>query len=139
MSATPGTPPPLCTLDPARLKADGFTESGSKHFCETVEDYAERLHERATHLGDVDKAPKMTREITHEHVRASSHSIARSFGSPPRSGWLVAAQVGEYIATATAGVGGGHLDKQGGIIAFGLGVSVAVVLVVTRLMNGKAE
>jgi hypothetical protein len=130
---------PVATIDEQQLRAAGFTESGLRHFGETVRDYAAELMQKAVHLGEADKAPAMLAEVTHEHVRASAHSIARSYGTPPRRKWLVVSQVGEYVSTAIAGVGGGHLEKQGGILAFALGVSVAVILVVVRLTHAKVE
>ena len=57
--------------------------------------------------------------------------------SPPK--WLIPANVGEYLATAVAGVGGGHLDKPWGIAAFGIGISIAVILVVVRLTIGRGN
>lgn len=138
---TVASPPskPLVTIDTAELKARGFTESGIKQFCSTVTDYVTTLAERAVHLGDADKAPGMDPEVGHDNVRASAHSIARSFGAPSKSPWLIVGQIAEYLATAVAGVGGGHLDKQPGVIAFGVGVSVAVILVVVRLTYGRGD
>jgi hypothetical protein len=127
------------SVDEKQLRNKGFTNSGVTQFCESVRDYCRQLLDRAVHLGDADKAPDMEREITHDHVRGSAHSIARSFGTPPRSKWLITAHVTEYLATAVAGIGAGHLDKPTGIISFGVGVSVAVILVVVRLTHGKGE
>lgn len=137
MAGTDDSHSNIVEIDEAELKSQGFTHSGSKRFSSTVTDYAEQLRERATHRGDADKAPGMDREITHDHVRASAHSMAKTFGKPSKSRWLIATQVGEYIATAVAGVGGGHLDKSLGILAFGIGVSIAVILVVVRLTQNR--
>ncbi|MBI1929613.1 hypothetical protein HYR99_35870 [Candidatus Poribacteria bacterium] len=139
MTNNQATKPSPVTVDTTALNTMGFTPSGLKHFRETVLDYSQQLLERAVHRGDADKAQGMEREITHDHVRASAHSIARSFGAPLCSKWLVVAQVGEYLSTAAAGVGGGHLDKPWGIICFALGVSMAVILVVVRLTRGKGD
>lgn len=129
----------LATINDAALASAGFTASGAKQYRQTVEDYATALASRSANLGEADKAPGLPAEITHEHVRASAHSMARAFGSGQRSAWAVAGQVGEYVATAVAGVGGGHLDKQAGIWTFGIAVSVAVVLVVARLAKGDKQ
>lgn len=78
-------------------------------------------------------------EITHEHVRNGAFSIARTFGKPQKSKWLIASQIGEYVFTALAGVGGGHLDKKEGVLALFIGGSLAVILLVVRLTQSKAE
>jgi hypothetical protein len=116
-----------------------FTPSGQVKYDQTVADYSRELLERAAQLGEIAKAPNMSAEVTHEHVRAAAHSIARTFGTPPKSKWMIAANVAEYIAAAVAGVGGGHLDKSVGIGAFGLGLTVAVLLVVVRLTHSKGD
>lgn len=134
-----GTSASTVEVKEADLKTKGFTDSGVQQFSTTVLDYAATLLARAVHFGEADKAPGMQAEIGHEHVRGAAFSIARSFGTPSRSGWSIVGQIGEYVATAVAGVGGGHLDKKEGIIAFGIGVSVAVILVVVRLASRKGE
>ena len=118
------------------LDTQHFTQSGKKQFVETVRDYADQLLSKSVHHGEIDKADGLDAEITHDHVRASSHSISASFGKPPVKNWLVPVNVFEYLATAAAGVGGGHLDTPWGIATFGIGISVAVVLVVIRLTFG---
>ena len=127
------------SLSEEQLKAAGFTESGTPRFTETVKEYSNVLFARAIHYGDVDKAPNLPREITHEHVRAAAVSMAKSFGKTAKSKWTTLGQIGEYIFTAIAGVGGGHLDNQYGIAAFGLGLSGAVILVVIRITKNKSE
>jgi hypothetical protein len=139
MDSGGGSEAPLVTLNQAALDAKGFTNSGSQRFQSTVQDYAQQLLQRAVLFGEADKAAGMAAEVTHEHIRASALSISRSFGRPTQSKWLIAAQVGEYVATAAGGVGAGHLDKPWGIINFALGVSIAVILVVVRLTQGKGE
>lgn len=118
------------------LDTHHFTHSGKKQFVETVRDYAEQLLSKSVYHGEIDKADGLDAEITHDHVRASAHSISASFGKPPVKNWLVPVNVFEYLATAAAGVGGGHLDKPWGTATFGIGISVAVVLVVIRLTFG---
>lgn len=118
------------------LDAQHFTHSGKKQFVETVQDYARQLLTKSLYFGEIDKADGLAPEVTHDHVRASAHSISASFGKPPAKAWLVPVNVFEYLATAAAGIGGGHLDKPWGIATFGIGISVAVVLVVVRLTFG---
>ena len=137
--STPTVPPQVVEIKLAELKTKGFTDSGVAQFSKTVVEYASAVLDRAVSFGEAAKAPGMSPEIGHDQVKGATVSIAKSFGTPVRSGWSIAGQVGEYLATAVAGVGGGHLDKKEGIIAFGLGVSIAVVLVVARLTIGKQE
>lgn len=121
------------------LQKKGFTGSGIRQFRDTLTDYGRELMERATHFGEADKAVGMQLEVAHDHVRSAAHSMAKSFGNKLYSPWLIASQVGEYLFTATAGVGGGHLDKPAGIVCFGVGISIAVILVVVRLTRTKAD
>lgn len=120
VSSNPNSPSPV-TVNESDVENQGFTRSGLTQYSVTVRDYSQQLLERAVHLGDADKAPGMQREITHDHVRASAHSMARSFGKPSRSRGLVVAQVGEYVATALAGVGGGTRRQKLGHCTFGFG------------------
>lgn len=136
---TGNTLPSIVEVNGDGLKTKDFTDSGVRQFSTTVLEYADKLLNRASHYGEAGKAPGMAAEISHDHVRAAAVSIARSYGVPARSGWSVAGQVGEYLATAVAGVGGGHLDTGAGVIAFGLGLVIAVILVSVRLGRGKGE
>lgn len=117
----------------------GFTVSGSQEFATTVYDFASTLLKRCVVFGENNKAPNMPAEIAHDHVRMAALSMSRSFGAPSRSAWSIASQVCEYLATAVAGIGGGHLDKPTGIAVFALGISFAVVLFVTRLASRRGE
>lgn len=129
----------LTVVKDLSLTTRGFTNSGVKHFRETVRDYSQCLLERAVHYGDIVKADGMPAEITHDHVRSSAHSIAQGFGTPERPKWLIATQIGEYLGTAAAGVGAGYLKDPWGIVTFALGVSTAVILVAVRLNTWKTD
>ncbi|EAQ82329.1 hypothetical protein DSM3645_01405 [Blastopirellula marina DSM 3645] len=127
----------MINLDQDVLDAKGFTLSGKQQFSSTVHDYTDHLLERSLQYGNVDKADGLPVEVTHDHVRASAQSLTTADSRMAPSKWLIAAHVSEYLSTAAAGVGGGHLDEQWGIITFGLGISAAVLLVVIRLTKGK--
>ena len=133
------TDPPDVNLSDDQLRDAGFTNSGVPRFKETVKEYSGLLFQQAVKFGEVDRAANLPREITHEHIRASAFSIAKSFGKPAKPKWFIPVQIGEYISAAIAGVGGGHLDKPLGIAAFGLGLTAGVILVVTRLTKTKSE
>jgi hypothetical protein len=120
------------------LDAKHFTASGKRQFTLTVADYVRQLLAKSIHFGEIDKADGLNAEITHDHVKASAHAIASSYSKPTIPMWVIVVQVLEYVATAAAGVGGGHLDKPWGIGTFGVGVSIAVILVVIRLTQSKS-
>jgi len=124
---------PEIKISNEELGIAGFTNSGVPRFNETVKGYSGLLFERAIHFGDVDKAPNLPREITHDHVRAAAYSIANSYGKPTTSKWSTVGQIGEYVAIAVVGAGGSNLDNQYGVLAFGVGLLIATVLIVTRL------
>lgn len=130
---------PEIKISGEELNTAGFTNSGAPRFIETVKDYSRLLFERAIHFGDVDKAPNLQREITHDHVRAAAYSIANSYGKPTKSKWSTAGQIGEYLAIAVVGAGGSNLDSNYGVLFFGVGLLVAVVLIVARLTKAKSE
>lgn len=114
------------------LEQDGFTQSGRQRYSQTVGDFSDTLHQKAVLYADADKAPGMNREVTHDHVRSAAHAIATVGPRSPHSKSSVVCQVGEYVFTAMAGVGGGQLGQQWGIICFGAGLTAAVVLFVIR-------
>ena len=130
---------PDINISGEELNIAGFTNSGAPRFNETIEGYSRLLFERAIHFGDIDKATNLPREITHDHVRAAAYSIANSYGKPTKSKWSTVGQIGEYVAIAVAGAGGSNLDDQYGVLAFGVGLSIAVILIVARLMKTKSE
>ncbi|MCK5722397.1 MAG: hypothetical protein KAI84_07640 [Gammaproteobacteria bacterium] len=130
---------PEIKMSDEELNIAGFTNSGAPQFNETVEGYSRLLFERAIHFSDVDKATNLPREITHDHVRAAAHSIANSYGKPTKSKWSTVGQIGEYVAIAIVGVGGSNLDNQYGVLVFGVGLLIAVVLIVARLTKTKSE
>ena len=119
------------------LKEAGFTESGKSRYSATLAGYSEALFSKAVNYGEVDKAPDIPREVTHDHVRAAAHSIAASYGSPQRSKLAVFLQILEYVFTAAAGVGGGNLKESWGVPVFVLGVALAVVCFVVRSLKEK--
>jgi len=119
------------------LAEAGFTNSGKTKFKETIQDFSNQIFEKAVRYGDAEKGDGLQREITHDHITAASSTISRTFGKKQKSSWLVASQVGEYLCTGVAGVGGGNLKEQWGIITFGIGLGIAVILIVVRLTNSK--
>ena len=121
------------------IDRQGFTRSGRVQFIKTVRDYATQLGKKAISYGDGDKALGMQREVTHDHVRAAAHTMARKFGRTPRTKWMIACQVSEYLFTAIMGIGAGNLASQWGMLTFSGGISAAVILIVLRLAKSAED
>lgn len=121
------------------LDSAGFTNSGKTKFKETIQDFSNQVFEKSVRYGDAEKGDGLQREITHDHIKTASFNISKTFSKKNKSNWLIAAQVGEYIFTGVAGVGGGNLKEQWGIITFGLGLGFAVILIVVRLTNNSKD
>lgn len=119
------------------LTKNGFTESGKSRFNQTISDYTEELFTKASHYGKIDQAKDLPIEITHEHVRQAAYSIANSFGKDRPSKWAVAGNIGEYIFTALAGIGGGNMNESWGQLTFGISLALVVILIVFRLFRTK--
>jgi len=116
-----------------QLEEAGFTESGRSRYLKTVQDYSDEVFNRSVKYGELDKDQSSNLEVTHEHVRESAHSIARSYGKERPTGWAVFGQIGEYVFTAVAGIGGGNLSTSWGTPVFGLSLALAVILIAVRL------
>jgi hypothetical protein len=128
---------PVVSVTDTDLDTAGFTNSGKTKFKETVQDFSNQVFEKSVRYGDAEKGDGLQREITHDHITAASFNISKTFGKRNKSNWLILAQVGEYLFTGVAGVGGGNLKEQWGVITFGLGLGLAVILIVVRLTNSK--
>lgn len=114
------------------LQHAGFTTSGAKRYQETVAAYSTALYEKAVVYAQADKATDTNLEVTHDHVRAAAHNITATFGRDQPSRLSVPIQIGEYVFTALAGVGGGSLKEPWGTPVFVIGVALAVILFVVR-------
>ena len=127
------TPIPQVSLDEAPLRQAGYTDTAVLRYKRTVSDFSEELFRRSTQLGEASKAPNLPREITQRHVQSSATELAAPITARPKPKWFIPAHILEYVFLAIAGVGGGHLDKPQGIWAFGIGLTVSVLLIVARL------
>jgi hypothetical protein len=109
----------------------GFTQSGFQRYKATVIAYSECLFERSVALGEADKAHDAPREVTHDHVRSAS--VALEVKGQARAYSVQAfCQIGEYVCAATAGVGGGALNENWGILLFGVSLTIGIILFVIR-------
>ena len=110
----------------------GFTPSGLKRFCDTVIEYGHTVLQRSCGYADIDKAPGMEREVTHEHVRRAALTLL-SRPKEVTSTWAIGGQISEYIFAAALGAGASNLGEPWGIVAFGLSVIALSILVTVRL------
>ena len=124
---------PQVSVDDAPLRSAGFTDTAVLRYEKTLLDFSSELFRRSVQLGEAAKAPNLPREITQRHVQSTATELAAPITSNPRPKWYVPAHIFEYVFLAIAGVGGGHLDKTQGIWAFGIGLTVGVLLIVARL------
>lgn len=119
------------------LKADGLTPSGLKRYKDAVADFERTLLEKAILFAQADKASDTNIEVTHDHVRSGAMAMAASLGKGIPSPWAIPVQIGEYLFTAAAGVGGGSLNEPWGTPLFVVSVALAVILFVVRCTRLK--
>ncbi|MBX9809491.1 hypothetical protein K2X92_03835 [Candidatus Gracilibacteria bacterium] len=121
------------------LGQDGFTNSGEKQFIKTIEDFTSQLFTKSVFYADSVKDVNSTREVTHEQVKQASEIITRSFNKNQKTKLQIIGQISEYILTGIAGIGGGNLDKQWGILALVISMALAVILISYRLSTSNKE
>jgi hypothetical protein len=119
------------------LHNDGFTESGISRYEQTIKEYSESVYSKSIILGRLDQAKDLPLEVTHEHVRNATYAIGKSYGKEQKTPWMVACNVAEYAFTAIAGIGGGNLNKDWGILCFSIPLAIVVILIVVRLTKSK--
>jgi hypothetical protein len=119
------------------LSAAGFTSAGISRYRQVIEGYTNEVHSKAVKQAEAEKASDMPLEVTDNHVRAAAHSLASSYGSAVRPKWWIPCHVAEYVFTAVAGVGASKLDQWWGILLFGVGLGLAVLLIVIRLTSKR--
>lgn len=131
--------PPNIAIQEDDLHKAGFTSSGIKKYKETIQDLANELFNKAVLHGEVSKGVGLPREVTHEHVRNATSNILQAFGKSKKPTGLIIAQVAEYVFTGMAGIGGGHLKDWWGVLMFGVALSIAVILIVYRLIKSPRD
>lgn len=119
------------------LAVDGFTSAGVSRYRQVVDGYTQEVHSKAIRRAEADKANDMPLEVSDNHVRAAAHSLASSYGTAVLPKWWIPCHVAEYVFTACAGIGAGKLDHWWGIVLFGVGLAVAILLIVIRLTSKR--
>lgn len=135
-AATKAPPPQTFQIEAKDLVNAGFTQQGYLHVFAVLRDYEQELRKRAVAAAQADAAKGTQIEVTQKHVRQAAQDIAHS-AATRSPGWATWTQIGEYLGTAAAGVGGGHLDEAWGIATFGIGLTLGVVLFVIRQLRTK--
>lgn len=129
---------PKIEIEEEQLDSQGFTKSGKLRYIKTLEDYNSLLFQKALGYGDSDKLINENREVTHEHVRAASHSIAKSYGKPIKPNWFPWARFGQYLCTAFVGLSIKSLNEIWGLITFVITFCVGgILLFLTEKENNK--
>lgn len=129
---------PQITIPDEELDLSGFTKSGKNRFIKTVEDYNELLYKKSISFGESDKATNTEREVTHEHVKAASHSIAKSYGKPVKPTWFPWAKFGQYVAAGLVGLSVKNLTENWGLITFIVSFTAGgLLLFITEKENSK--
>lgn len=127
---------PKVSID-KELTRDGFTNSGQKKFQDTIQDFSDQVYDKAVAYAELSKASGLSREVTHEHIKDAAIKTTRNFGKKEKSNWSYIGHVFEYVFTALSGLGAGYIKESWGVLIFGISISLAVVLIIVRLINEK--
>lgn len=127
---------PEINISEPDLTNAGYTSSGRDRYIKTVIDYSQTLFQKAINFGDIDKA--LQREVTHEHVKAAAHSIAKSFGKPTSPWWIWMLKVGQYLCAGTLGVATNHLEDIAWIVGFLASFVVGGILLLIEIVKTKS-
>jgi hypothetical protein len=127
--------PPEIEVKIEKLINAGFTATGVQRYQQTIDAYSQKLFSKSILYGDTEKVDGFHREVTQEHVRKGASSLSSSINKSKKPTWVIPCQMGEYIGVATAGAGASNLDSNYGILAFGLGLFISVVLFSLRITN----
>lgn len=127
---------PEVSIREEELASAGFINSGKTKFKSILQDFSNQLFYKAVRYGDAEKG-ELEREITQEHVYSASYNIFRKYGRKDKSIWAILGQIGEYLFTGLAGVGGGRIETTWGVLMFGVSLAIAIILIVIRLTTSK--
>jgi hypothetical protein len=129
---------PNIQIPDSALDSSGFTNSGKERFKKTLTDYNELLFDKAINYADIDKAVNTQREVTHEHVKAASHSIANSYGKPVKPKWFPWAKFGQYTTAVLVGLSVRELPETWALILFIASFTIGgALLFLTEKNNSK--
>lgn len=121
----------LVSIDTEKLTDLGFIESGRKKYIETVSEYGRELAERSAKVAEANRAKGMPIEIADEHVRQTTFKMFAYFREKQPRGHLMGV-VGEYLAAAGIGIGGGNLPELWAVTTLCLSAVVGGVLLSWR-------
>lgn len=110
----------------------GFTSSGMVRYKDAMTEFETQLTSKAIAYATASKAPDSDLEVTHDHVRSSAAQLSATFKGRTSHPKATLMQIGEYVATAFAGLGAGYSKETWGIVVFVISLVVGVVLFVLR-------
>lgn len=119
------------------LKQHSFSETGSKRFINTIEEFKKELFEKSIDFGKANQEKGMPLEITSENVRSATINVKHTQIKQKPHILLIIANIFEYILTILATIGVSNMDKKWSIPLFGISLGVAVILITIRLMNRR--
>lgn len=117
------------------LKQNFFSETGSKRFIDTVEEFKNELFTKSTDFGKANQEKDMPLEITGANVRSATISINSSQIKKKPHILLIIANVLEYIFTVLATIGASNTDKKWGMFLFVICIGITVILITIRLIK----
>lgn len=129
-------PTPKIDISDHSLEQANFTNMGKQKYVQIIQDVAVRLYQTSVKYADEDKND-LPREVTQEHLQHASSTMFSKYHSAKKTKGIIVCQCGEYIFSASAGLGAGHINDYWGIVVFGLSLCLATVLFVVRLTQFK--
>ncbi len=115
----------------------GFTPSGSAHYKNSVNDFANSLLQRAETIGKCSMLSNSPLEITHEHVTTAAHYIFGAILPPEKPSVILVTRIAEFLCAALVGAGGSNLGTTWGKWAFGFGFFAASIVYVVQIVKEK--
>lgn len=123
-------------VDQESLTEASFTGPAVIHYKKTVESYAQELFARSVQYGEGTRSGDLPLEVSQEHVRSAAALLRSVAPACQPTGFQLFCSVMEYVMICLAGVSASHLSKGLGILGFGFGLAVGVLLIVVRLTKG---
>jgi len=115
------------------LKDEGFTSLGISRLKGVIVKFSRELRRRSIDHAESVRDPALDLlEVNQDHVQSVSKTLSGPVTAPKRPKWYAPVHILEYVSVAVAGAGGSNLDQSWGTLAFGLGLAVGAILLVTR-------
>lgn len=136
--AKPNTQPEI-EIKKERLIQSEFTNSGVRKYTSAILQYSRELFATALLIADNEKAEGYNREISERTISSAINQMEDNKIRLRNPQLLVVTQIFEYVFTLVAGAGASNLDSKIGVLAFGFGLSIAIVLFIFRITYIKSR